>query len=333
VPTDLLVPLEAQIGRLTVDPGDLVGRGVNNPLFLTTFVVLKARGARDWHTGLAISLGHRGRSHFIQRHHIFPRSLLVRAGYDRTTINEIANLAFVSGATNLRLGNKEPADYFPEIVRRQGADALDKQAIPSDPALHRLSAFPQFLELRRKLLADQINAFLQEIRTGGVPELAPDIEELIRKGESKVLEFKSSLQWDTKEARPNPALRMSVLRTIAAFLNSDGGTLLIGVRPDGTILGLAEDLRITRGSRDEFEQTLVNLIVHHLCAASAGLVEIDFSVVEDKLVCVVRVRRAPSVVYLEDGATRTLYIRAGNTTRALDTKDAVEYIRAHWKAE
>jgi hypothetical protein len=40
-PTDLLGPLEAQIGRRTVAPADLIGRGVNNPLFLTMYLALK----------------------------------------------------------------------------------------------------------------------------------------------------------------------------------------------------------------------------------------------------------------------------------------------------
>jgi hypothetical protein len=236
----------------------------------------------------------------------------------------------VSSGTNLRLANKEPASYFPEITRRQGTDALEMQAVPADPGLHHLSAFLQFLDARRKLLAGQINAFLEEARAGGAAERPLDVAEVIQQGESKTVEFKGSLQWDTKEARPNPALRMSVLddRRLSEFRWRDTAHWR---GPQRGHIGPHPRLAPDKESRDEFEQTLVNLIVRYLGAASAGLARIGFSDVDDKLVCIVQVRPAPSPVYMEDGAARTLYIRAGNTSRALDARDAVEYVKAHWK--
>ena len=59
-------------------------------------------------------------------------------------------------------------------------------------------------------------------------------EELIKRGESKTLEFKSTLRWSLKEDRQDDkGVTHAVLKTIAAFLNTEGGDLLIGVADDG----------------------------------------------------------------------------------------------------
>src|ERR1700736_4234749 len=66
--------------------------------------------------------------------------------------------------------------------------------------------------------------------------------ELIKRGESKTLEFKSTLRWNLKEdRRDDKAITHAVLKTIAAFLNTDGGDLLVGVADDGSIIGIERD--------------------------------------------------------------------------------------------
>ncbi|MBP7937515.1 MAG: hypothetical protein KA354_22980 [Phycisphaerae bacterium] len=75
-PTELIEVVKQQFGRLHVEPGDFAGRGASSPLFPLVFLAMKANGARDWYTGLGLSLTHQGRLHYIQYHHIFPKSLL-----------------------------------------------------------------------------------------------------------------------------------------------------------------------------------------------------------------------------------------------------------------
>jgi predicted HTH transcriptional regulator len=53
------------------------------------------------------------------------------------------------------------------------------------------------------------------------------LQQLISRGEGKALEFKSAI--------PSP---QHLAREIAAFANSGGGTILLGVREDGTIPGV-----------------------------------------------------------------------------------------------
>ncbi len=159
-PKDLLEPIRRLFGRLDVRPSDLAGRPARSPLFALTYLTLKSRGAKDWQTGLGLSLSKAGRQHAVQYHHIFPKALL-KAKFDGAEINEIANLAFVSGRTNQRIGKKAPADYLPDIVAQRGTLALESQLIPLDPELHRVENYRQFLEARRQILADAINAHIE----------------------------------------------------------------------------------------------------------------------------------------------------------------------------
>ena len=70
-----------------------------------------------------------------------------------------------------------------------------------------------------------------------------DAAELIKRGESKTLEFKSTLRWNLRRrtAEDDKCITHAVLKTIAAFLNTEGGDLLIGVADDGSIVGIDRD--------------------------------------------------------------------------------------------
>jgi hypothetical protein len=158
----LLEPLKRQFGRLHVEPADLAGRGAGSPLFSLAYLALKDAGAKDWNSGLGLSLTHQGRMHFIQWHHVFPKALLKERGYETGEINEIANMAFIGGQTNQRLGKKEPAAYMPDIVAKQGEVALTAQCVPLDPTLWSLAGYRDFPKVRREALAARMNAFIRE---------------------------------------------------------------------------------------------------------------------------------------------------------------------------
>jgi hypothetical protein len=156
----LIEPLKRQFGRLTIEPGDLASRGANSPLFSLSYLALKDAGAKDWFSGLGLSLTHQGRLHFIQWHHIFPKALLKERKFETGEINEIANMAFITGQTNRKLGRKEPADYLPLIVKEQGEGALTSQEVTTDPTLHKVESYRAFLEGRREALARRMNEFI-----------------------------------------------------------------------------------------------------------------------------------------------------------------------------
>lgn len=157
----LLEPVKGQFGRLHIEPSDLAGRGANSPLFSLAYLALKDGGAKDWFNGLGLSLAHQGRLHYIQWHHIFPKSLLKEIGFEKGEINEIANMAFITGQTNRRISNKFPKDYLPGIIGTQGEEAITSQLVPTDTNLWEMTRYREFLQTRRANLATRMNEFIE----------------------------------------------------------------------------------------------------------------------------------------------------------------------------
>lgn len=159
----LIQAVEQRFGRLDFISADLAGKGTRSPSFSLVYLAFKDAGARDWKTSLEISLTHQGRLHFIQVHHIFPKGLL-KGTYEKKEINEIANMAFISGGTNRGFGMKPPTEYLPKVIEKQGLETLTSQCVPHDPEFQRLESYRRFLEERRKLIAERLNAFLADLR-------------------------------------------------------------------------------------------------------------------------------------------------------------------------
>lgn len=169
----------------------------------------------------------------------------------------------------------------------------------------------------------------------GLPAAAkePDLAELIAAGESAGLEFKSTIRWDVKQGKENKDLELMVLKTIAAFLNAEGGTLLIGVADDGTVLGLERDQTlICREPRnwDKLERHLLGLCRNHVGDALLAHVRVRFHLVDGRDVCRVTVAPAPEPAYVTEKGVEQFYVRAGNATGKLGLREAVRYVRHHW---
>lgn len=157
---ELINQLQLHIKKFTVDSDDIANKGIRSPFFSMMYFIAKQNGAKDWFTGLSLSDRHLGKSHTIQYHHIFPKSLLRKENFDKKEINEIANLAFIGGKTNRSITNKEPRIYFEEIIQNGGQDTLSSQLIPSDKSLWEISQYRRFLEYRRSKIAEEINKFM-----------------------------------------------------------------------------------------------------------------------------------------------------------------------------
>jgi ATP-dependent Lon protease len=157
------------------------------------------------------------------------------------------------------------------------------------------------------------------------------VAQLIAEGESEVLEFKSSFRWDVDNGNVNTDLIKDVMKAVGAMLNSDGGTLLIGVADDGTPLGIDLDLKTMKGAdADEYERTLRQGFITHLGVEFSGNVRVAFPDVDGVKVCRVDVDPSPKPVFMHLKQTNEFYIRAGNASRSLDPAATHEYIEMHW---
>ncbi|MEL7787483.1 ATP-binding protein [Citromicrobium bathyomarinum] len=168
-----------------------------------------------------------------------------------------------------------------------------------------------------RLMADR-----QTIRTLE-HELAEELPLLIARGEGAQLEFKSSLRWDTRQQRANRSLQQVVVRTIAGFLNNDGGTLLIGIDDNGHILGIEADLKtLKHPDKDGFERVLMDAIRSGLGGNACALVHCYFHDLDGRTICRVIAEKSLEPIYFLDNGVARFLLRAGNSTRELDARSA-----------
>lgn len=172
-------------------------------------------------------------------------------------------------------------------------------------------------------------------RTPRAPVAAPtsshSINDLIAAGEGTQLEFKSSLRWNRREGKRDAIIEFATLRTVAAFMNARGGTLLIGIDDSGTPLGLEDDYKtLHKQSRDGLELFLRDVFHNSFGASGGHLIDIRIEDRGGKDICVVLVRPSPTPAWLEREGKHEFFLRSGNQTRLLDSKDAAEYVKLRW---
>ena len=327
-PRELLDLVKQQFGRIRFTAADFAGRGPRNPLFQTTYLAARYAGAKDWRSGLVISLTHSGRSHSIQTHHIFPKA--IAKDHETIYVNEIANLAFTSGGQNRSISSRPPEAYLPDIVRTRGPEALTTQGIPLNTELWRLENFQAFLEYRRSELARMVNDFLDRvIQEGG--RSASDIASLVGEGEGPTVEFKQTARFNLRTGSPDKALESVVAKTVAGFMNAGGGTLIIGVDDSGNPVGLDRDLAtLSKPNLDGYQLFLRNLLNAAVGTDLCTRIGIEFSMIDSIQVCALQVPVAPRAVWISSGNDKVLYVRSGNSTQPLDSEQAHSYITSHW---
>jgi hypothetical protein len=160
-----------------------------------------------------------------------------------------------------------------------------------------------------------------------------NIAELIRNGENEKVEFKSSLSYDYQKNNKSRDVELSVAKSVAAFLNSDGGYLFIGVKDNKTILGIEKDFSLLKkASKDAFELHFTNIVNKYIGAENRPCVTMRFAKIAGKTVSIVIVpKRGPREVYLTLEGQPFFYIRSGNSSQPLDVKQATTYIKEHWR--
>nr|WP_228537700.1 DUF262 domain-containing protein [Nocardia sp. XZ_19_231] len=151
-------------GSLDLCADDFAGATRGSRFYPLLYMLTRVDGSRDLGSGSELGIEQFGRTP-VQVHYLFPKTLLRDAGYERNEINAIANFCFLSPGSEAEFGEREPADYFAEVERRNPG-ALASQWIPTDPSLWRVENYREFLRARRKLLSSSADAFLEKLRTG-----------------------------------------------------------------------------------------------------------------------------------------------------------------------
>lgn len=150
-----------------------------------------------------------------------------------------------------------------------------------------------------------------------------DLAKIIQQGEGDNLEFKSTLRWNLKANKPTRDIELAVVKTIVAFLNTEGGMLLIGIADDGSALGIEKDNFL---NNDKFLLHFNNMIKAYIGLEYAGLINFYISKYEEKDILIVKCQQAKEPIFLKYEDSEDFYIRLGPGSRKLSTKKAIKYI-------
>lgn len=185
------------------------------------------------------------------------------------------------------------------------------------------------LSQNRQLILDMVDVSLAP---QALPAIKPP-QTLIAGGENQSVEFKSSLQWDYRQQKRNKELHEPVLKNLAAYMNTEGGTVLIGVDDEGQILGLESDYN-TMGKKnsDGFENNFNMSFNKMIGAEYRQYVDVSFHTLEEKEICVVRALPSSDPVFLTYKGDEKFYIRTGNSSQPLTISKAAHYIQMHFSA-
>lgn len=163
----------------------------------------------------------------------------------------------------------------------------------------------------------------------------PSITDLISDGESSTAEFKSTARVNLHTGARDDAIELATAKTVAGFLNSEGGVLIIGVDDNGRALGLDTDLGVMKApDHDRYQLWLVDYLQRTLGKPAVAFVTIEFESYAGQYVVVVTVAQSHRPVFLDaprGGRTADFYVRMGNSTRSLLTDEFNEYQQSRWK--
>ncbi len=220
--------------------------------------------------------------------------------------------AWISLPMLLVMGRITPPEYCKGLLSLK---------VRSEPTVDWLARYP--LILRE---AHSASDFIEALSDTG--EHGHSFHSLIREGEGDLLEFKSTLRWDLKAWKTNQAVERAALKTVTAFLNTNGGTLIIGIRDDGSVEGIESD---RFPNEDKFLLHLWTLIRTCLGRDVSPYIRTRLEKTEEKTICVVRCSRSNRPVFLrQPGFNEEFYIRVGPGSAAMDISEALKYIADHF---
>jgi len=227
-----------------------------------------------------------------------------------------------------------------------GNSVYDEDAAASDRGAVAITAPPAAVVEPGSVDIDQITqAVLEQIKAN--PALAEQIaeqfkgkqaffavpsHELIAGDETHEVEFKSTARWNLRDGCKDKRMEDAVVKTIAGFLNADGGTLFIGVNDQREPIGLAHDTAVVKPPNvDGFVNWLTTHLIGALTHTAVMRTRTRIDAVDGVEICRVDVAAssAPVTARMSDRA-EAFWVRMNNSTRALPEIEIEDYVRDRW---
>lgn len=259
-------------------------------------------------------------------HHFFPKAYLRNRKIDNA--NSLMNITFVSDHLNKRkIGSSAPSDYIAEFA---GQNEKIEQTLATHFIDYRSSGiesndYDVFLKARAARIFKELKARLELARP---IEAHADVHEMILDGESEAVEFKSTLRFDLHKNEKNAKLEYAIIKTIAAFMNTRGGTLLIGVDDNRNIIGLEADIgTLKKQNLDGFQLHLMELLKAYIGADLAAHSKVTFPEIEGKNICVVKVSECSRPVFTTFEGREDYFVRVGCASQPLSREEQSRHER------
>ena len=319
----------------------------NSAAYKGLYALQMMQGSRDFKTGQPIDV-HAYMEDAIDIHHIFPRHWCDEHEIEQWIANSIVNKTALDAHTNRRIGGNAPSIYLSRI---ESGDGIEPHVLDGflrthdiDPLALRRDDFAQFFNQRfesqlrhvERVMGKPVNRRPDRSESpfseGGVA-MDGSVRSLIKSGESGVLEFKSSARRNLYSGAQDQAITWSVVKTIAAFMNTNGGALLVGVDDAGRSVGIEEDYPLVKGrDRDGWELSLTTAVKNALGPVAATDLAVGFCTLDDRTIARIDVRPGAEPVFASrKGEQREIFFaRLNNSTEELSGPALLCYQRKHW---
>ena len=177
----------------------------------------------------------------------------------------------------------------------------------------------------KKILEENPKLFLKKNNS------SEEILKLIKDGENNEIEFKSTFRTNLHTNEFDKKIEFSALKTLSAFLNSDGGILLLGINNEGKILGIEQD---KFPDTDKFNLYLISIIKERIGKKHFHLIEIQNNSIDNKTIIKISCKKSKKPIFLKSNLNEEeFYVRMGPSSAQLKGSELVEYINRRFKEQ
>lgn len=300
-------------------------------------------GAREFQTGTKIDSD----SYTDQRvdiHQVFPRKWCAKNNVASNIASCIVNKTPIDAHTAKLMQGLAPSQYLEKIKNYQSMNTqtlggvlrshdIDMTSLASDD-------FHTFFNHRFECIVQQIESVMgKPVNRGSLEDESPfsgtaearkhqNLKRVIHHGECATVEFKSTGRRSLRSGMKDPRVEWAIVKSLCAFLNSDGGTLLVGVSDDGSIVGIEEDFEFLKSAdTDGWSLWLTDLVGHATDHVAATYLNTTFVKLAEGTVVQIDVRPSISPVFAKDrDRHKVFFVRTNNSTNVLEGRELADYL-------
>ena len=205
--------------------------------------------------------------------------------------------------------------------------SVQKKLVKSSKKLDNLIEQIENLKLNLAYNPNQINQISKEINS--FSEILNSVSEedkildMINEGENKTVEFKKTFAFNsfTNNKRDDALVKASI-KNIVAFINSEGGTLLVGVNDDGEITGMKEEIEKHK-SKDKFKLYFGDTVAERIGKLRNTHVNFKLFDIDGKNILVVNCLKSEKIPCFYN--KKEFYIRQNPKAQLLEGDDLYDY--------